>query len=27
VIIIAYLPNGLIDLFARIKARFSKGRN
>ncbi|MEO8545022.1 MAG: branched-chain amino acid ABC transporter permease [Burkholderiaceae bacterium] len=27
VVIIAYLPNGLIDLFARIKARFSRGRN
>jgi len=27
VIIIAYLPNGLIDLFARIKARFSRGRH
>ena len=27
VIIIAYLPNGLIDLFARIKARLSRGRN
>ncbi|HQX59532.1 MAG: branched-chain amino acid ABC transporter permease [Rhodoferax sp.] len=27
VIIIAFLPNGLIDLFSRIKARFSRGRN